>query len=153
MSAPSSWHFLPLLFVLHANGYSVLAQIQGFKAQSLRHLATQITTPGGKKVRLVQCITTCNCLSPGIIIPNFRGAKFSRIGLLKHFAEINFADQRFLMAVPNISRSLIFAVREESVKTAKIWRYTVITLLEVTNVTYCIVSLPPHTHRAVSRNC
>ena len=34
------------------------------------------------------------------IAPNFQGAKFSRIGLLKHFAEINFADQRFLIAVP-----------------------------------------------------
>ena len=59
------------------------------------------------------------------IAPNFRGAKFSRIGLLKHFAEINFADQRFLMAVPvlrNILRSLIFAVREESAKTTKIMR-------------------------------
>ena len=59
------------------------------------------------------------------IAPNFRGAKFSRIGLLKHFAEINFADQRFLMPVPvlqNISRSLIFAVQEESAKTAKIMR-------------------------------
>ena len=57
------------------------------------------------------------------IAPNFRGAKFSRIVLLKHFVEMNFADQQFLMAVPvflNISRSLIFAVREESTKTAKI---------------------------------
>ena len=59
------------------------------------------------------------------IAPNFRGAKFSWIGLLKHFAEINFTDQRFLMAVPvfqNISLSLIFAVQEESTKTAKIMR-------------------------------
>ena len=35
------------------------------------------------------------------------------------FAETNFADQRSLMAVPvfrNISRSLIFAVREDSAK-------------------------------------
>ena len=59
---------------------------------------------------------------------NFRGAKFSWIGLLKHFAEINFSDQRFLMAVPifrNISRSLFFAFREESANTAKIWCYTV----------------------------
>ena len=67
----------------------------------------------------------CYLFTPYRIAPNFQGAKFSRIGLLKHFAEINFADQRFLMAMPvfrNISWSLIFAVREESTITAKIMR-------------------------------
>ena len=46
-------------------------------------------------------------------------SRSSRIGLLKHFAEINFADRRFLMAAPiirNISVRLIFVVREESAK-------------------------------------
>ena len=60
----------------------------------------------------------------------FRGSTIldGRTHFSKHFTEINFADQRFLMAAPifrNILRSLIFAVREESAKTVKIWRYTV----------------------------
>ena len=65
------------------------------------------------------------CVCNYCIVPNCRGAKFSRIGLLKHFVEINFADQRFLMATPifhYIPRSLIFTVREESAKTAKMMR-------------------------------
>ena len=35
------------------------------------------------------------------IAPNFRGTKFSRIGLLQIFAEINFADQGFPLATPS----------------------------------------------------
>ena len=69
--------------------------------------------------------TAIIAIRPYRIEPNFRGAKFSRIGLLKHFVEINFAEQRFLIAMPvfrNNSRSLIFVVREESAKTAKIMR-------------------------------
>ena len=34
------------------------------------------------------------------IAPNFRGIKFSRIGLLQIFAEINFADEGFPLATP-----------------------------------------------------
>ena len=71
-------------------------------------------------------MTSCNCTTDTYrTAPNFRGAKCSQIGLLKHFTEINFADQLFLMAVPvfrNISWSLILAVQEESAKTAKIMR-------------------------------
>ena len=40
--------------VIMAN--TVFSQIQGFKAQSLRHVATQITTPGGKKVSDLFCL-------------------------------------------------------------------------------------------------
>ena len=72
-------------------------------------------------------------------MPNFRGAKFSRIGLLKHFAEINFADRRFLMAAPiirNILRSSIFAVREESAKTVKIMRLENLALYGIYAVAY-----------------
>ena len=34
------------------------------------------------------------------IAPNFRGIKFSRIGLLQIFTEINFADEGFPLATP-----------------------------------------------------
>ena len=34
------------------------------------------------------------------IAPNFRGRKFSRIGHLQIFAEINFADRRFQLTTP-----------------------------------------------------
>ena len=34
------------------------------------------------------------------IVPNFREIKFSQIGLLQIFAEINFADEGFLLATP-----------------------------------------------------
>ena len=75
---------------------------------------------GGRELSLYWSMTSCNCTTYTYrIVPNFRGAKCLRIGLLKHFTEINFADQRFLMAVPvfrNISCSLIFAVQEESAK-------------------------------------
>ena len=37
------------------------------------------------------------------ISPNFQGAKFSRIGRLKHFAEINFTDQEFAGAEARVS--------------------------------------------------
>ena len=64
------------------------------------------------------------------IVANFRAAKFSRIGIFKIFAETIFADHglKFCGSRIKILRSLIFEVRCQSAKNAKMMRLETLAL-------------------------